>query len=335
VPLQIFLDISGHDYWHRRQYQDFLGPATRSRSGRFALVDSPDLADCILRIGGCPSLRDSWRVCFELPKAKALPEFVWEMGDLPTGGLPGLYVSLPSYMYDPRRHRSFCLPYTCNELIRPYEYSEARYLYGYCGSTSSGLRGRLNPLLCSARDRGEALVDIREPIWDKMFNRSGLQEKQLYADILRQTRFNLCPRGCVLAGVGSRLFETIQAARVPVIISDHAVLPAGINWDMCSVRIKERDISKISKILTSYESSWMELASNARLVYEEHFSADVLLDEIGSCLQALLACYQNDSPRSVVNSVSSRVRIALGFFLVRLLSAYAGLQKFKLRFAGS
>lgn len=167
LPLKIFLDISGSDYWHQRQYEDLLGQRKRSSSGKVILVESPDLADCILRIGGCPSLRDSWSVCFELPKRKVLPEFVWEMGDLPTGGLPGLYVSLPSYMHDVKRHRSFCLPYLCNELIKPYPYTEARYLYGYCGSTSSRLRQRLNPLLYDAQDRGEALVDIRKPIWEK------------------------------------------------------------------------------------------------------------------------------------------------------------------------
>lgn len=164
-----------------------------------------------------------------------------------------------------------------------------------------------------------------------MFNRSGLEEKQIYANILRQTHFNLCPRGCVLAGVGSRLYETMQAARVPVIISDQIVLPAGIEWDLCSVRIKERDISRIAQILSRYDQAWMEMAENAHRAYEQHFSSEVLLDEIGSCLRELLACYESNVPGSIVSRVSSRARIALGFLLIRLMGSFSGISRLKRR----
>ena len=295
-----------------------------SKSSRVILVDSRELADCVIRIGGCPSLKGQLSACFAWPRPGRPAEFVWEMGDFPSGIIPGLYVSLPSYMYDSRRHRAFCLPYVCNEMIKPFALDEAEYLYGYCGSTSSGLRQRMNPLLIAAHGRGEALIDIRAPIWDQMFNRGGLEAKAAYVNNRRLSRFNLCPRGCVLAGAGSRLYETLQASRVPVIISDHITLPEGVDWDSCSVRIRERDIRRIPQILSSYSGRWPEMALRARRVYEEHFSPEVLLDELGEQLRALLVLDPKDAFSA---KLKGRSKVAIGLLFVNALAAKAGLVK--------
>ncbi|NUN63525.1 exostosin family protein [Pseudanabaena biceps] len=316
--LRIFFDTNVDDYWHERQFADIKEAMYRSKSSKAVLVDSREMADVVLRIGGCTSLQDKVSICFELPKAKCPPEFVWEMGDLPTGSKFGLYVSLPSYMYDSRRHRAFCLPYICNEMIHPFDLDEAEYLYGYCGSTFSGLRARMNPLLIKAHNKGEALIDIREPIWHKMFDRSGIEEKAIYARMLRLSRFNLCPRGAVLGGVGSRLYETIQASRVPVIISDNVTLPEGIDWDNCSVRISERDIARIPQILASYSNRWPQMAVNARRIYEEHFSPESLLDEIATHLQALLPSYTEET---FTTKLRIRLKIAIGLLYFNLLQS--------------
>lgn len=295
-----------------------------SRSSKAILVDSRETADCIIRIGGCPSLKDKASTCLKWPQPRHPPEFVWEMGDLPTGSIPGFYVSLPSYMYDSRRHRAFCLPYICNEMIHPFDLDEAEYLYGYCGSTSSGLRARMNPLLIAAHKRLEALIDIRDPIWNQMFDRSGLEAKAAYANNLRLCRFNLCPRGCVLAGAGSRLYETMQASRVPVIISDHITLPEGVDWDSCSVQIKERDITRIPQILSSYSKHWPQMALKARRAYEEHFSPEALLDELGNQLHDLLL---SDSKDTFATRLTGRSKIAIGLLIVNMLAARASLEK--------
>lgn len=320
MPLRIFVDISGHEHWHSRQFEGLVDVMRTSRSSKAILVDSREMADCVIRIGGCPSLKDKASACFEWPKPKRQAELVWEMGDLPTGSIPGLHVSLPSYMYDSRRHRAFCLPYICNEMIHPFDLDEAEYLYGYCGSTSSGLRARMNPLLVAAHNRREALIDIRDPIWNQMFDRSGLEAKAAYANNLRLCRFSLCPRGCVLAGVGSRLYETMQASRVPVIISDHITLPEGVDWDSCSVRIKERDITRIPQILSSYSKHWRQMAHKARRAYEEHYSPEALLDELADQLQALLF---SDSKDTFATKLTGQSKIAIGLLVVNMLAARA------------
>jgi hypothetical protein len=317
-PLRIFVDTSANDYWHRIQFEEAINSIREIRANEAVLVESPDESDCILRIEGGPSIKVAARSMMRWPKKKTPPELVWDMSDLPSGLHPGLYVSLPAYMYDNRRHKAFCLPYTCNEMIRAFDPDEAQYLYGYCGSTSSGLRGRLNPILIDAHNKGEAIIEIRDPIWNQMFDRSGLEAKEIYANTLRCCKFSLCPRGCVLAGAGSRLYETMQAARVPVIISDWITLPEGIDWESCTVRIKERDIKKIPQILAEYSSDWRKMAKNAHRIHEKHFSKQVLLGELGRQLKPLVDNYYTEG---YLTRLAGKFRIAIGLCVIGSIEA--------------
>lgn len=317
IQLRIFLDTSGHDDWHTQQLLLLKDTLSKSVSSDAILVANPEYSDCILKINNCPSILGS--DCLRWDGRKSPPEFFWDMGDLPTGGLPGLYVSLPTYMYDRRRHRAFCLPIIMNETVHEYDLSDAQYLFGYLGSTSSGLRQRLNIIMQPYHVGGKARYEVRDQIWDKMFDRSGLQAKVDYANNLRQCRFILCPRGAVLGGVGSRLYETMQAARVPVIISDRVVLPEGIDWQACSVRIRERDISKIPQILADYDDNWQVMARSARLAYENHFCPSAILGELGRQLRALLISTANESEFSKYNFL---IRLTFGKISLQARQSY-------------
>lgn len=308
-PLRIFIDLSGHGEWYRRELDTMVEAIARGRTTDAVLVDRADAADCVLRIEGSPQLRDSIRKCLAWPERKSPREFIWESGDLPTGVLPGFYVSLPAYMFDSRRHRAFCLPIRCVESVQAYDLKEATYLYGFCGAISSGLRGRIARVLSPRNERADGLIEIRDSIWGQMFDRTGLKAKADYANNLRRCRFNLCPRGNVLAGAGSRLYETMQAARVPVIISDWMTLPADIDWSACSVQVRERDIAQIPEILRGYLDRWPQMAIAARRAWEDHFSDDALLGELGRQMRSLLA-WQGEGRGTV--RLSGRLRISLG-----------------------
>src|SRR5208282_1531857 len=182
---------SGHGDWYRRELEKLIEAMSMAPTPDAILADGPGTADCELLIGGCPQLIDKASVCFKWNERKSPREFVWESGDLPTGGLPGFYASLPSYMYDKRRHRAFCLPIQCNEVIRPYDLSEATHLYGFFGAVSSGLRGRMAAGLRAQNNPQEALIEIRDSIWNQMFDRTGLKAKVDYAEAMRRCRFNL------------------------------------------------------------------------------------------------------------------------------------------------
>jgi hypothetical protein len=326
-PLRIYIDLSGHQDWYRREMGGLIDAMNRTRTQDAVLVDNVLDADCVLRMEGCPQIKDKVSVCLKRNEIKSPREFVWDSSDLPTGGLPGFYVSLPTFLYDKRRHRGFCLPMRCNEAIRPYDLGDATHLYGFLGAASSGLRGRMAAAL---RDRNpeEGLIEIRDSIWNQMYDRSGLKAKEDYADTMRRCRFNLCPRGNVLGGAGPRLYETMQAARVPVIISDAITLPEGVDWNSCAVRVRERDLSLIPQILRGHSDRWAKMAVNARRAWEAHFSEEAMLGELGRQLRVLLEWKNEDR---FTARLSRNGRVALGLLNWKARRCYAFLQRLRRR----
>lgn len=327
-PLRIFFDLSPHEGWYRRELDSLVNVIARTSTPDAVLADTPGSADCVLRIGSWAQLPDRLATCFKWHEPKAPREFIWNSDDLPTGGLPGFYVSLPSYMYDRRRHRAFCLPIRCNEVVRPYDLTDATFLYGFFGALSSGLRARMIAALNAQEYSSEARIEIRDSIWGQMFDRSGLKAKLDYAENLRRCRFNLCPRGNVLAGAGSRLYETMQAARVPVIISDWITLPTGVDWNSCSVRVKERDIFRIPEILRVHSDRWEHMAVNARRAWETHFSESAILGELGRQLRTLL---QWEGEDGISVRLSGSCQVALGLMSWKARQYYSHLQMLRRR----
>ncbi|HXM63310.1 MAG TPA: exostosin family protein [Terriglobales bacterium] len=107
-----------------------------------------------------------------------------------------------------------------------------------------------------------------------------------YANVLRRSKFVLCPRG---SGTSSfRLFETLRAGRVPIIISDQWVAPEGPNWSSCSLQVQERNIAEIGPLALNMEGRWPEMADAARQVWNDWFSDEVLFDRFGDALAAIL-----------------------------------------------
>jgi len=74
-------------------------------------------------------------------------------------------------------------------------------------------------------------------------------EKDEYQDVLSRSRFSLCPRG--VGGSSFRIWESLQAGAIPVLISDGLQLPfiRGVEWGACILRIAERDVPSIEAIL--------------------------------------------------------------------------------------
>lgn len=285
-PLRIYFELDGLEKWHRREWEALVS-ALAAGPGPGAdgvVVDDPASADGVIApVAQAPTQRGLRR----RHPGTGPQRFVWEQDDHPSGKEPGLYCSLPRSLFDPRRHRTFCYPIRYNECIGPGDRREAKYLYGFVGGVTSGLRGRLLQVLHRIGDPREMLLVERVGPWNQMFDRSGLAAKRSYAEALRQCRFFLCPRG---NGVGSvRLFETMESARVPVIISDAYVLPSGIDWSTCSVRVRERDLRHIPLILAELVAEWPTLAENARNLWEKHFSRAVMLDSLARNLRELLA----------------------------------------------
>ncbi len=268
--------------WHQKEIDKRLEDIVASNTSEIELVDQPEGSDCCLRLHG-PTLDESLDKLIHHKLADP-NTFVWDEGDQPTGRWPGLYCSLPRTRFDPRFHRAFCYRIVHNECVEAFDLENADYLWGFMGGITAPVRSRLVEAL---KETPSGFVRVQGGPWRNLYNRKGVPEKIEYAEVLRRCRFFLCPRG---NGTGSvRLFETMKAARVPVIISDPYVLPEGIDWEACSVRVAENQVHRIPQILESYESRWQEMALNARAAWEAHYSDAHLLGEIGRHLQELLA----------------------------------------------
>ena len=70
-----------------------------------------------------------------------------------------------------------------------------------------------------------------------------------YRDFMTKSKFCLCPAGFEVNS--PRLVEAIYYDCIPVIIADGFVLPFSdvLNWDVFSLRVKEKDIPRLKEIL--------------------------------------------------------------------------------------
>ena len=96
------------------------------------------------------------------------------------------------------------------------------------------------------------------------------------------------PRGAGTASI--RSFETLAAGRVPVIISDDWVPPAGPDWDACSLRVREAEVATLPARLEAAEVLYPRLAAAARAAHEAWYAQPVifhrLLESCGALLDA-------------------------------------------------
>lgn len=107
-----------------------------------------------------------------------------------------------------------------------------------------------------------------EIYWWEKADHSILREQ--YQKILERSKFCLCPRG--IAPSSLRLFEAMEAACVPVIISDDIVLPDGPHWNNFVIMIPENEIESIPKTLEKLEPCATKMGFLARKAWEEYFS---------------------------------------------------------------
>ena len=73
------------------------------------------------------------------------------------------------------------------------------------------------------------------------------KRKERYADILSKSRFSLCPSG---SGPNSiRLWESLRAGAIPIILSDTLKLPFSDMMEKCVLRVPEENVFSIPDIL--------------------------------------------------------------------------------------
>ena len=265
--------------------------ARRSRRNGHVLTDGPDEADLILFV-------ESWVTDQILTQVRRNPIYrIHRMksivvceNDTMVPVVPGIYTSIPVRHVRPEWVKTGPYVWMMRESEVDYcavqETSE--FLYSFVGSAyTHSIRDEIMKISddrAHIEDTGSTTEYIRYSATDP----ERLEWRRHFDEILARSAFILCPRGMSHSVI--RIYESLRAGRVPVIISDTCALPEGPSWNDFSIRIPESQIPMIPTILREYEPRHREMGLQARRAWEAWFSKDILFDrhvEWALALQAL------------------------------------------------
>jgi hypothetical protein len=266
---------------------------TETRSRDWALVEAPEDADLILI---CPRPRNpvfpieifrsgiAWKY-----RQKCV---VISTDDNPTLTHKGFYTCLRAgATHSPWLQGGF---YPFVTYAEPHDaftpHTDFQFLFSFLGSfRTHPVRERIGKLAANAWHEAKDSFLIKDTSRD-----SGNRQhdfRQQYITSLRDSKFILCPRGMCPSSV--RLFETMKAGRVPVIISDEWVPPREIDWAQFAIFVPESELASLPNVLAREERHWPERAQIARAVWERSFSADALANTVTQWGVSLIADARN------------------------------------------
>lgn len=266
----------GKDAW-RTQERKLKGLYDQSDK-KYELVDDPGRADIIL-VGDVRS--DNWgKKILQNDLINRYPNKCFSLSDLdrPLILNHGVYASGFHSLLSLGRVRTGSYALYSDDYMNPYVRTHSpasaasirkEYLFSFIGRDSHPVRKHIFNLKFHRPD-----IYIEDSsvfnLWHTEDGQIRRERQKHYYDILLRSKFSLCPRG---DGTNSlRLFESMQLAVAPVIASDDWIFPNGPKWDEFSIRIKERQIGNVEKIVASYESRYEEMGRLARKAYESFFS---------------------------------------------------------------
>jgi len=246
----------------------FLCPAAH---GTHPLCDTPEDADLVLFVEDAHFDDYLFKQLAQHPlvQTQAPKCFMYNEVDRPWSILPGLYCSMPRWGFESGQQRAFPYAATPNAYIADIHAEAEREftsLFSFAGAGCNRLRRRMRRLAIA---QGGSIRDTSGfNVWDCSEDEKALEGKA-FADTLRSSPFVLCPRG--LGTSSFRLFETLQAGRVPVIIADNWVPPAHFPWDF-AVHIPENQLHTLASRLQALSGEATERGLAARRAWETHYA---------------------------------------------------------------
>ena len=190
--------------------------------------------------------------------------------------LPGVYTGIEKPWASTRTRPGFYLGRAKNEFTTYAPASpDLPYLFSFMGAVRNApVREKLASLNHPRSVFQDTTADFDRVLHRKMDPRERLDYHRRYAELIRTSKFNLCPRG--LSASSIRVFETMCMGRVPVILSDSWIPPQGPRWEDFSIRVRERDFVQIPRLLEERENEAIEMGERARREWECWFSEEVL-----------------------------------------------------------
>lgn len=268
--------------WVDHLVDDIETLARRDRFRAHELAPDPESADVVL-FPQCHMVDRRLAAIRRHPAARRHHDkvMVYDERDKPWLSYPGVYVSVPRRQFDPLRQRAWGYLRVENEFSRAEPISEPDLLFSFVGSPTAPCRtplfGLRHPDAVVEEVRGFLFWDETSPDYEA--------RRQRFREILQRSRFVLCPRG---HGTSSfRLYETMAAGRVPVIISDAWVAPEGPHWGSFSLRVKESETAALPRLLEERASEWTELSQAARAAYDDYFGDRVVFHRVAEALAGI------------------------------------------------
>ena len=243
------------DYQSRLSYLGFLDIAHSSR--RVELTDDPQAATIIL----APITNSEYGICWELLKNSAFYRahrskiIAYSSADRVYPFLPGIYRAISRRWvkkgwglaghYISKHIQKLSITETMAHK------ADRSYLFSFHGSSRTHcVREKIVRLrhpratMFDSNHRHDPLLWWQKPDYNALC-------EQFLKSLLSST-FVLCPRGAASASI--RLYESMQAGCVPVIVSDKLVLPEGPDWKRFSIRVPEKKIHLIPTMLEEKEA---------------------------------------------------------------------------------
>jgi hypothetical protein len=211
-------------------------------------------------------LAEDWRLqsITAHPLARRFPDriFVYDERDRPWCAFPGVYVSMPRRLFKPAEQRAWAY-YRSPPMTAV---AEPDLLFSLVASPTARCREPLFSLR-----HPDAVVERVERF--TFFDPASVcfgERRDRFRLTVARSRFVLCPRGRGTSSI--RLYETMAAGRVPVIIADDWVPPDGPDWDSFSIRWPEGRTHGLTETLAIRDSDWPELSRCARDAHQRFFS---------------------------------------------------------------
>lgn len=194
--------------------------------------------------------------------------------------LPGVYTGVERRWSSPRTRPGFYLGRTRNEFTTfDPPAPDLPYLFSFMGSVRNApIRKKLATLRHARSFFQDTTEDFDRILDGKLARQERLDYDRRYAELSKASKFVLCPRGQSAASI--RLFETMRMGRVPVILSDDWIPPAGPRWDKFSIRVRESEYAGIPRLLEQREAEAVEMGERARQEWDEWFSDEVLFHRL-------------------------------------------------------
>ncbi len=191
--------------------------------------------------------------------------------DIPTFALPGLYAANIQSILTAGRTETINYfiseRHNGNAAVKSLvgKPQDKRYLYTFLGGSNSWARKRLFRLVPS---RDDTLLEPTNAYKHWSPEQDAVQKEQhrrRYAEIMAQSKFTICPRGCGLSSY--RLFESMSLGVAPVIIADGWRPIEDVDWSF-ALFVPEARLGQIDEIIRAHEHEWQERGQAARRAYE-------------------------------------------------------------------